>query len=63
MASSYMLTDRVAGYEVKVSDVKRGRKIVERKSFKDYNEAMQYMDVVEAKYGTSYNIEFNTKWK
>lgn len=62
MASSYMLSDKVMYYEVKVCCVKRGRKIIERKKFTDYYHAMDYMDVVEAKYSTSYIIEFNTRY-
>lgn len=60
MASSYMLMDRVTGYEVKVCN---GRKIVERKRFRDYDAAMLFLDAMEDKYGVQYSVEFNTLYK
>lgn len=63
MASSYMLADRTAGYEVKVSETKRGRKVVERKTFTDYDAAMRFLDEMEEKYYRGYTVEFDTKFR
>ena len=63
MASSYMLADRVQGYEVKVTETARGRKIVERKTFKDYNAAMRFLDEMEEKYYRVHTVEFKTLYQ
>lgn len=57
MASSYMLADRVKGYEVKVT---RGRKIVERRRFTDYEEALQFLTKMEDQYWQNHSFEFLT---
>lgn len=60
MAGSYMLSDRVVGYEVKVCE---NRKIIVRKTFTDYDEAMMYLDHMESVYDYRYTVEFDTKFR
>lgn len=60
MASSYMLSDRIKGYEVKV---KRGRKIVKRKRFTDELEALFFLSTMEEAYWQTCTFEFNTIYR
>lgn len=63
MASSYLIQNRKeATYIVKVSKIGRGHKIVSKKEFRDYEEAMAHMDRMEALHSTDHIVEFDTKW-
>jgi hypothetical protein len=62
MASSYMLSTRSATYIVKVSKTGRGRKTVVKREFRDYDEAMEYLDRMEALYGPDHVVEFDTNF-
>jgi hypothetical protein len=62
MASSYMLGTRNTTYVVKVSKTGRGHKTVVRRDFRDYDEAMEFLDRIEAMYGPDHIVEFDTKF-
>jgi hypothetical protein len=63
MASSYMLRGvNRAVYVVRVSNVGRGHKTVVKLEFLDYDQAMAFMDDMEAKYANTHVVEFDTKF-
>lgn len=44
-----------------VVEVKNGRKIVEKHTFNDFDQAMDVLDKLEAKYYRRYTVEFKDK--
>jgi hypothetical protein len=63
MASSYMLHGvNKAVYIVRVSKLGRGHKTVVKREFLDYDQAMAFMDDMEAQYANTHIVEFDTKF-
>lgn len=61
MVSVYI--DRPTEYIVRVLTIGRGRKLFVKQSFTNYDEAMEFMDKMEAMYSDSYMVEFDTKFR
>lgn len=62
MASAYLINNRSAIYIVKVSKTDRGRRTVVKQEFRDYDEAMDFLDKMEEKYGDQYIVEFDSRF-
>ena len=50
-------------YVVTVRRTDRGSKVVETKKFTNYDQAMNFCDAMEEKYGHKYSVEFDTVYK
>jgi len=63
MASSYILGNKTETYVVRVSDTGRGKRTIENREFADYHKALHFCNAMEAKYGSKYIVDFDTKFK
>lgn len=61
MASGFQRTFTET-YVITVRAIGQGRKIIDKKTFTDYTEAMLYCSVAESKYYDKYTVEFDTKF-
>lgn len=61
MASGFM-RNLPETYIVIVREIGRGRRIVEKKKFTDYDKANYFHDSAETRYGQRFIVEFDTKF-